>query len=60
SENLGYFQARSPLGYLWKWQQPPYNPVYLLLSSAVWFVGNLLILAAIFYVILTYYGVVNL
>ncbi|WP_353930970.1 phycobilisome rod-core linker polypeptide [Okeanomitos corallinicola TIOX110] len=59
-EDLGYFQAKPSLGYLWKWQQPPYNPAYLLLTSAVWFVGNLLILSAIVYVILGYYGVFDL
>ncbi|TAE56753.1 MAG: phycobilisome rod-core linker polypeptide CpcG [Nostocales cyanobacterium] len=59
-EDLGYFQHKEPLTYLWKWQQQPYNPVYLLLSSSVWFVGHLLILALMVYIILNYYGVVNL
>jgi phycobilisome rod-core linker protein len=59
-EKLGYFQAKAPLAYRWKWQQPPYPIVYRLLSSATWFVGNLLIIAAIVAVILAYYGVIPL
>lgn len=58
-ENLGYFQNKAPLSYLWKWQQPPYHPIYLVLSSGFGILGNLLILAGTIYVILTYYGLVN-
>lgn len=58
-EDLGYFQEKAPLKYLWKWQQQPYHPLYLLVSSGFGLVGNFLIIAIIIYVFLTYYGVIN-
>jgi phycobilisome rod-core linker protein len=50
-KNLGYFQHKA--------QKPVYSPISLLLNSGFGLVGNLLIIAIIIYVILTYYGVVN-
>lgn len=59
-ENFGYFQAKAPLGYWWNQHKPPYNPVSLLMSSPLLFLSHLLVFAIIVYIILTYYGVINL
>ncbi|MFM6136765.1 MAG: phycobilisome rod-core linker polypeptide [Cuspidothrix sp.] len=58
-ENLGYFQTKAPVTYLWKWQQPPYPIAYRLISSAIWYVGTSLIAVGIVATILGYYGLIS-
>ncbi len=57
-EDLGYFQHLPST--LWKWQQQPYPMAYKLFSSAIWILGNTLIVIGVIYVLLVYYGVVKL
>ena len=59
-ETLGYFKAKAPLVYWWKWQRDPYPKVYQVISSATWFAGISLIALGTLVVILSYYGLVSL